>query len=230
MPWWPGELPLLSPHWVSPRAWPGILGAQNQLGHSLGRCWCLQASEFAWTGDHLGAPAPLFSALDAQLTSPAQGSRGSLYVLGCLWTPSPDLWSFAYMPIPVGSHLASPVPVTGSPVSGVSAWPPKPRAGEGEARPPSAPLLSSGCSPAPCINATFVFVLWLWPLPGDIAEWELWLGSGEPGSAPAASPLPPQPWGPERSLPLTVWWVRVVLHDPGSLWPWHSWAFPQIHA
>ena len=106
MPWWPGELPLLSPHWVSPRAWPGILGAQNQLGHSLGRCWCLQASEFAWTGDHLGAPAPLFSALDAQLTSPAQGSRGSLYVLGCLWTPSPDLWSFAYMPIPVGSHLA----------------------------------------------------------------------------------------------------------------------------
>lgn len=191
-----------TPCWISPHAWPGVLGAQNQTGHSSPRCLCLQASGFTWAGDHLGAPVPLFSAFDILLTAPALGSgglslppwmptgplSGSLEFLTPTaswrteaqshWHPQCPSWG------PIGRSVA---------VRGIGGWPPSPGWRERPGHP-----LPLCCHQAPCMNATFVFVLLLRPLPGDSVGWELWLGNGEPGSAPATHCSPGQVTDPCR--------------------------------
>lgn len=172
-PAWQREALVSAPCWISPHAWPGVPGAQNQTGHSLARYLCLQASGFTWAGDHLGAPAPLFSAFDILRTAPALGSGGLSLPP---WMPAGPLsGSLEFLTptasrraeaqshcIPEGRGTESPVPVMGShgALSGCKKhrWMAAQPRLEGEARPPSVPLLSSGslhechfcvCSAAP---------------------------------------------------------------------------------
>lgn len=139
-----------------------------------------------------GAPAPLFSAglpCSGQLVCCPGGPSPPPWMP--VWAPPLGLWSLEgggpeSPGIPSARHAEGRVAPTGRESHRGMA----PQAGlEAEARPSSAPVLSSGCSPAPCMNATFVFARPGRPLPGICRVGTL---APERGAWPCAC-CPPRP-------------------------------------